>query len=396
MTDRLLPDWLEGFTTYTENTEPPFNFRLWTGISTVAAVLKRKCILNYGHLRIFPNMYIMLISPPGQARKGTAIGFGVDFLMRADVKLCADRVTKESLVRNIKNAYENDISTDGTSIRHHCSYTIVSPELTVLIGRNDVEMISWLADWFDCGKGPDGIWEYDTKTQGKDKITGLWVNWLGATTPDLLGMVPEIIGSGLSSRIIFVFEEKHGKIQPYPYLSDEEKNLGDNLYHDLELIQMMGGEFKHDKSFVDVWFEWYPKQMENPPFTDPRLARYCTRRGINAMKLSMILNASRGCDMLITAQDLTRAITILEKTEIKMPNAFNSMGESPHAKVISDVMREIGTAGRVTLAQLTRMHYHDVSDPRIMEGIIKTLENMGYCTVGQIKGEVIITYKDEK
>ena len=392
MSERQVSDWIEGFLEYTDNTEPPVLFRKWVAISAIASVLKRKCMMQYGHLRVYPNMYIVLVSPPGQARKGTAIGFGIDFLMRAEVKLCADRITKEALIRNIKQAYDTEISPDGSKMRNHCSFTIISPEFTVLLGRNDPEMISFLADWFDCGKGPDGIWEYETKGQGKDKITGLWVNLLAATTPDLIGLVPEIIGSGLSSRIIFVFEERHGKIVPYPFLTDKEIELGEKLYHDLENIQLMSGNFKWDSDFIDVWFDWYPKQMENPPFKDARLARYCTRRGINIIKLSLILSAARSSDRMVTGDDLARAIKLLEETEVKMPRVFHSMGDSPYAKVLNDMMMDIGNAGKIKLSTLVATYYNDVSDPHIFDGILKTLENMKFCIIYQELGETWVKH----
>lgn len=391
MTNRLVPDWLEGFLEYSSNSEPPETFRLWTGISTVAAMLKRKCLINWGALRFYPNLYIILVSPPGQARKGTAVGFGVDFLIRTGIKMCADSITKEALTRKIAEAASTDIQEDGT-MRFHSSYTIVSPELTSLLGNGDPQMISWITDWFDCGKGPDGIWEYATKHQGEDRISGIWINLLGATTPDLIGKIPDIIGSGLSSRIIFVYEQKQEKICPLPFLSKEQTKLGEDLYHDLEQIHLMQGEFSLTQEFLDLWVTWYPDQINNPPFRDKRLARYCTRRGTHIMKLSMICSASRSDEMVIDVEDLKRAITFLEIAERKMPYTFGSMGDSPMAKVLNNIMMDIGTYGVISQKELLQKHYYDIGNPRMFDDLLSILEKQGFCKVYQKKGEILVEH----
>ena len=395
MTERLVSDWLTGFLDYTSESEPPTTFRLWTGINCIAAMLQRKCLIQWGPIRFYPNLYIVLVSPPGQARKGTAIGFGIDFLMKTGINMCADSTTKEALIRKIGESANSDIQEDGT-INFHSSYTIVSPELTSLLGGGDPQMISWLTDWFDCGKGSDGIWEYSTKHQGEDRVSGIWVNLLGATTPDLIGKIPDIIGSGLSSRIIFIYEQRQEKICPQPFLSEHQKDLKANLYHDLEQIHLLQGEFKVQPDFIELWTSWYMDQTVNPPFCDKRLARYCTRRGTHIMKLCMVVSASRSNEMIITADDLSRAIKILEQAEIKMPYTFGSMGDSPMAKVLNNLMVDIGSHGTVTTAELLQRHYYDIGNSRMFDDMILILKRQGFCSSDNINGQAILTYNGRK
>lgn len=391
MTNRILPDWLGSFLDYTDNSEPPQTFRLWTGISCVAAALKRKCILPFGYLRIFPNMYIVLVAPPGKARKGTAISFGVDLLMDIQIKMCADSITREALIRDIRESKEVETSDDGVPCTH-CSYTIIAPEMTVLINQNQRQMISDLTDMFDCGKGKDGTWEYITKHQGKDRIQGIWINLLGATTPTQIGTNPEIIGSGLSSRIIFVYEEKQEKIIAMPYLSKEQRAIREDLYHDLEIINLMSGEFKPTENFLERWKEWYPEQTENPPFIDDKLAKYCTRRGLHILKLSTIMSASRTSSMNVREIDLNRAIKVLELTERKMHNVFSSMGISDKSELLTNMMNEIGLRREILRSEFIRNYAHDIPNAKEFEGILKTLENINFMKQIQRGNEWYIVY----
>ena len=173
---RKLNDWLESYLLYTENSEPPKLFHVWTGISTIAAALQRKCTLNWGRLRFFPNMYIVLVGPPGKVRKGTAMSFGRNLLSRLGIKMAAESTTREALVREIMNSQETLMNDETGAISFHSSLTVYAPELVVFLGYNQQQLMMDLTDWFDCGQGPEGTWTYRTKHQGSDDIIGAGIS----------------------------------------------------------------------------------------------------------------------------------------------------------------------------------------------------------------------------
>ena len=377
---RRLDDWLESYMTYTDNSEPPELFHTWTAISTVAAALQRKCVINWGPMRFFPNMYIVICAPSGKARKGTAMSYGKDMLSQLGIKMAAESITREALVREIMNAYQPEINEETSQITHHSSLTIFAPELVVFLGYNQQQLMMDLTDWYDCGHGPDGKWTYRTKTQGVDELTGVWVNLIGATTPDLLRSTLSLdaVGGGLTSRIIFVFEPDKRKSCPAPFQSPEEKKLGEDLYYDLEHIHLMHGEFKPDTSFIDMWIDWYSREDQRTIFpNDPLLAPYEERRPVHVMKLSMILNACHSDKMILTSDDLSRAIELIKKTEIRMPQTFRGIGKSPHAEVLSKIMTDIGLKGTMMLSEIQARYYHD-ADRVVLNQIISTLCNMNF------------------
>ena len=388
---RRLGDWLESYLEYTFNSEPPESFHVWTAISTIAAVLQRKCIMNWGKLRFYPNMYVVIVAPSGKARKGTAMGYGKDFLSKMNIKMAAESITREALVREIMNSYDTIIDDKTNEITFHSSLTIYAPELVVFLGYNQQQLMMDLTDWYDCGHGPEGKWTYRTKTQGVDEITGVWVNLLGATTPDLLRscLSMDAIGGGLTSRIVFVYEGDKRKSCPAPFLSNREKQLEEDLYYDLEQIHLLKGQFKPSADFIDTWIDWYVAQEGKKLFNEPHLQPYCERRPVHVMKLSMILNVCRTDDMIVTGVDLRRAIDLLEKTELNMPKTFSGIGKSPHAEVLSKVMQEVGMAGEMSVMELQKMFYHD-ADSRVLDLIIQTLQTMGFITrVQKIDGEYV-------
>lgn len=374
MSDRELPDWITGFLQFTSNSEPAEMFRLWTAISCVAAALRRKCSLPWGSLTFYPNMYIVLVAPSG-ARKGTAMGPGQDMLREIGIKMTAEATTRESLIRELSKATDSIPHPETGALELHSSLTIFSQELTVFLGYQNHQLLSDLTDWYDCRK----VWTYRTKTQGTDEIQGVWVNLIGATTPSLIetSMAHEAIGGGLTSRMIFVFEHKRGKIVALPWLTPADHSLREKLVRDLERISYMSGNFVVDDTFIEIWVPWYEAQDDNPPFNDDRFSGYLERRAMHALKLSIILNASRTDEMLVSRQDLERAIAILESTELKMPCAFSGVGKLAYADAMNKIMTEIAVRKETSFKELLQRFYYDI-DKFTLTKIIESLETMGY------------------
>jgi hypothetical protein len=214
---------------------------------------------------------------------------------------------------------------------------------------------------------------------GTDDIIGVWVNLFGATTPDMIQMAMpiETIGGGLASRMIFVYEQRRDKICPVTFLTPEEISLREELMKDLEQIHILQGEFRTSNKFMDIWIDWYTAQEDNPPFHDDKLAGYIERRPAHMLKLSMILNASRTNDMILTHEDFERALGILAQTEKKMPLTFGGVGKSNLSDIMNKVMVEIALQKECTMSHLLGRFYRDVSKWEL-EKMIESLETMKF------------------
>lgn len=389
---RQLTDWLTEYMKFTENSEPPDSFRLWTGISVIAASLKRKCSLQWGSSPLFPNMYIILVGPSG-CRKGTAMGPGYNMLRKLGIKMAAEATTREALIKTVKESTDVVAASDGSAVYNHCSLTVFSQELTVFLGYNNMQLMADLCDWFDCRD----LWIYRTKNSGTDEIIGVWVNLMGATTPDLLAstLPRDAIGGGLTARMIMIYAARKGKIIAVPHQTEAEKRLGETLQNDLEKISMLSGEFKISDDFLDVYIPWYVEQNHNPPIDDTRFTGYVERRGMHVLKLSMICSASRDDSMTINAKDLSRAIKMLEDVEKNMPYIFQGVGKSNTGDILTGVMRHCMTKGSCTLSDLLNMFYQD-ADRRIMIGILQTLEGMKTVSLMETPNDLLITYIGKK
>ena len=368
---RALPDWIEGFMQFTDNSEAPTLFRYWTAVSCVAAALQRKTYVSLGTLTFYPNMYIILCAPSG-IRKGTAMGPGYELLNDIGIKMSAQATTLQALVKRLKNTTNNTIDPITGEISMHSSLTVYSKEFTVFLGYRNQELMSHLCDWYDC----ENRWRYETISRGEDEIIGVWVNIIGATTPELIqtSMPVEAIGGGLTSRMIIVYETKKGKFVPFPILTHQEELLRESLKHDLDKIALLSGRFKFDRDYIDSWIDWRVKEEENPPqFNDPRFHGYTQRRPAHLMKLTMVMSASRGDDMILRKVDLDRGIEALCRVEKRMPMVFSGLGKSDIADLVPRVIGWLSVKKETTMAELMREFYYD-ADVNTMERVLKSLE----------------------
>ena len=388
MDDRKLDDWIEGFMQYTENSEPPKQFRLWTAISVVAAALERKCYLDWGSLTFYPNLYVVLVGPSG-CRKGTAMTPGLRLINSIGLKVAAESVTREALIRDLKQSNNNEISEDGNLILHS-SLTIYSQELVVFLGTENKQLMSDLTDWYDCREQ----WTYRTKNMGTDEIVNVWVNLIGATTPSIIqsALPQDAIGGGLTSRMIFINARRKEKIVPIPFFTPEELKLRDELEEDYERIHCMRGAFTVTSAFVDRWAEWYTASDGKPPFESDHFGGYFERRPQHLMKLSLVMNASRTDSMLVDVIDFERARLILEAAEQTMPHTFSGYGQSKLADATYKILSYVKEKQRVPLQELHSRFIFDV-DKKELADILGSLEAGGFVRLRLGEHENYIEWK---
>lgn len=378
MTKRRLSDWISGYLEYTDESEPPISYNTWTAISLISSALRRRVFFKWGFETIYPNMYVVLIGPSGKCRKGTAMRMGYEIIKDLGIKIVSESITREKLIRNMKESVDNFMDPQTKKIHFHCSMSCMSEELSVFLGQSDVKFLADLTDWYDS----KDKWTYDTKGSGTDTIQGVCFNLLGATAADWLVSIlpPEAIGGGFTSRIIFVVEENKRRTVPKPMVSKRTLLLMEALKDDLERISTLAGQFVFSTETEDMYTAWYQDQDRlsaagKPPISDPRFAGYCERRVTHLRKLSMIFSASRGNDMLITPDDFERALNCMKAAEVKMVKVFSGLGSARYSQITDKILTYMQGRKQVSRAELVANFYRDL-DMETLKIIEQTLEAM--------------------
>ncbi len=375
---RIYKNWIESYMEYNENTESAPVFHKWAALSTIAASLRRKVHFNFGRIKIYPNLYVVLIAEPGVARKTQAISFAEEIVDGVfGVHLSADCTTPQALLEDIENAAEDAVMNDGTSLRHS-SLTIFSGEFESFLGqkKENSKMIITLTDLYDCKARP---FKYRTKHSGSNVIPLPFLNLYAATTPESLSnCFPSIaIGGGLSSRIVFVYADGKGKKVAVPEFTPERADMQEKLLKDLSVIARIAGGYNYSPAGREWWEDFYEKYEERDPHRlcrDPAFIGWYSRKPTLLLKVATNVAAAKHSTMYLEPEDFEYAKTIIEEAEPLMGKAFTAVGRSDITTDVDMLRRILEQYKKISEKQLRRMVWRDIDDkkfPFVIDTIVK-------------------------
>lgn len=270
---------------------------------------------------LYLNLYVWFVGPPGTG-KTTAIDYARRLVVQVSpIKLTPTKVTKEKFVNIMSKAGSVEII-NGNAFQH-ASYSAFCSEIIVFVPPGDRDWTNVLTDLYDC----PAYWSAETISRGTDQVENTFLNILGGITPVLLGsVIPESsIGSGFTSRILFIFAAERVHTDPFDVPPGIESSA---FVHDLELVNMLRGPLTYTPEAMETIRDWDSKDMAPAP-ADSRFADYNSRRLAHWVKLSCLRCISRSDEMTISKDDVLKAKADLLEAEAEMPRAFASIGANP-------------------------------------------------------------------
>lgn len=388
---RILDDWIESYIQFTEQSEAPARYHLWSSIVAISSVLQRKCYTNWGLIgNIYPNLYVALVGPPG-GRKGTAMKIAKGFVQQMDLPMGSDALgSTQILYQEIAKSEQMYLTAEGKE-RPHKSLSVWSEEFQVFLSDKDPRLISSLTDLFDT---PDK-WQYNTLSRKVEDLSNCWLTIIGGITPSLLQQKLNLdaVGGGLLSRIILVVEYGPKYKKALQFLSKEEKKLQQALLKDLERIKLLAGPFNMSQEFFDAYSQWYEKESDHDGLDVHHFVGYNSRRALHVKKLCMVMAASENDEMVLEAHHFERALVVLKHTEYHMPNAFFGVGFGEGADGYAKMISKVEQDQRITYRKLMRHMQMDLRSNRDLDDWISRGEHTGYIKLEQgVTGDSHISF----
>lgn len=379
---RHFKNWLKAYCGFTASSEAPLEFHFWTGVSTVAACLRRRVWKDELHFKWTPNFYIVFVGPAGVVTKSTTLNIGYKMLQQVkDIQFGPDSMTWHGLAQNFQKAvaYHTYIDKNGKDQKVLMSpLTCSVSELGTFLRPDDKGLLSFLTDVWD---GKERPFIHTTVASGDVKIDNAWLNIIGATTPAWLqnNFPASLISEGIGSRIVFIFADQKRHLTAYPsratkildYLDTEKK-----LIEDLQCISELIGEYDlTDDAYIwgEAWYRTH-NTSKNPAFASGRYGGYLARKQTHLHKLAMILAASQRDDLIITRDDLIEADVILGAAEASMIRVFESMGVVDEAKHIAELVAMVKGHSWITSRDLWRLCYNIMSERDFKQGVRIAIE----------------------
>ena len=374
---RHFHDWLQAYVDYTSYTEAPTHMHFWSGVSAVAGALRRRVWISQFEFEWYPNFYIILVAPPGVVAKSTTADISMKLLRQVPgIKFGPDITSWPSLIEAFEESTEAfDIAQEW----HVMSpLTLVSSELGNLVDPNDRKLINVLIDLWD---GKTGRIKKRTKNAGQNEIENPWINLIACTTPTWIAenVQEHMLGGGFISRCIFVFADKKRKHVPYldEAIPDNVKRTREKLVQDLEKISLLAGEYKISEEARRWGRSWYEQHSSaaHAHLEKERFGGYLARKQTHIHKLAIVLAAANRDELVITAEDLSTAHSMVTDLEAEMAKAFSQVGQSETALYARKLIAFVAARRVVPYAEAFRHvqpHFPRLRDfEEILDGCVK-------------------------
>ena len=337
-------EFLDMYLRYVENTESPKIMHIWSAIASASACMGRHICFPFGIGDIYPNMYILLVGPPG-TRKSQAMKYSAGLVAKhTKVRFAPDdtggqrqgiigALEGETLEKDEIDAFEaletagkvadltalGEVEMTTHSADHHQIFAWAS-EFGTFMGEANTTVARLLIKIWD---GED----YTYKLKNSEQVLSDPLMTLigGTTAADIAKILPsDSIGQGFMSRFILVHAPKKEKRVARPSIVPELRDqVADTFAH---LSYEMAGEMQETKQAAELLDYLY--EDESLIIEDTRFLYYGERRQTHLIKLAMVLAALRR-SMTIELVDVEQAHNLLQVTEARMPEALGEFGLSP-------------------------------------------------------------------
>lgn len=367
---RHFPDWLKAYTTFTGASEAPLDFHFWTGVSTIAACIRKQVWRDELIFKWTPNFYIVFVGPAGVVTKSTTLALGFSLLEKVPgIRFGPDSMTWHGLGKDFEAAFEYfelpDPKAPGKMLQHGQSpLTCSVSELGTFLRPDDKALISFLTDIWD---GKDRPFRHKTQDSAGITIQNPWLNIIAATTPEWMqtNFPPTLLSEGIGSRVIFVYADMKRRHVAYPSRAVKQVDFHDTkqkLIEDLVEISKLKGHIElTDAAFA--WGEQWYMDLQNRPtnLASGRYSSYLARKQTHLHKLAMVLAVSRGDSLIIDRVHLETANSILSTTEKSMMRVFESVGLVDEAKHLAELIPFVRAHKWITAPDLYKLVYNIMS-----------------------------------
>jgi len=401
---RNFSDWVVASSEATTESKIPLIYRRWAAISAVAGAMGRKCWYDQGEYKIRPNLYVVLIGPPGSGKtlslqlpynevfSALTEPFEPTEYERAEARLLWQRYVPLTAPLYLLSDKATDVKighcmslvshdTSMLSVKHQdqmddSSITVMTEEFGTLMSRAHDDLHILLTRMWDAGRPYD----HQTRHSKSHRVKGPCLNWIACATPQqFIDRMPEDAGEqGLLTRIIPVVYDG-----PDIGITAKNKRSYDHHYvealrYDLGQIATIGGEFDwEDRTLLAKVQAWLDAGQPPAP-TEPCMGPWRQRRHAQVIKVAMVLSAARNHGRIITNADWEDALHLIVEVEKSMPSVLARFGRTEVGRITDLLLQYVEKkGGKIRTAELKREAARMVRNPGDVHTTIELMKESG-------------------
>lgn len=353
--------WLGKYVKYTDDLEACCRFRFFTAACVFGAAINNKVWLQRGAEGLlpplFPNVWVILLAPPGRGHKTSSINMAVNCLKQAcpETRLLADKLTPESLVSCLA---EPKTGTEKIQIGpRDATGLIKAPELSVFFGKQQYNtgLVSLITDLYDYRKE----WSSETIMRGKNVLKNICISILGGSTPDWLQkMLPEdAFTGGFMSRFVMVeMPPNYLKRKAFP-----DRMMIDGWEDIVEELGYLTQQLKGEMSWTPECAIFYQRYYENLlPSGEVQKDAYQEREAEQILRIAMLLALSEG-EMGIRVEHFKQAMQLVTSLMIETNPRIDKLTTHPRMSLVQDLQSLLKQFGPMSDKELLQKTYRGLS-----------------------------------
>lgn len=291
--------------------------------------------------QIFPNLYTILVAPPGIGKTRTIMSARKFLAELPDFNIAPTSMTMASLVEFLSRSTKKHVLPKGKGILDYHTAMMIMDEWSAFMSEYSHDIIGGLTTFYDVT-----VPYRETRiTKSRDTtIERPQLNMLAGSTPsNLMKFMPDFAwDQGFTSRIILIYSDEQRLMDDF---GSVQRAVEPDLLHDLTSIYGTIGEFTITKEWQDLVMAWRESGEGTKP-SHPKLVHYNSRRKVHLYKLSMIAAIDRGDNLVLTPDCFTTALRWLEEAEINMPLLFSAGTTTLDARAMDEIVDFIRRAGK--------------------------------------------------
>ena len=367
-------NFLKDYQKLNEGTEVPDIFSIWCGVAGISAMLGRNVWIDMGNYTIFPNFYIVLVAGSGHCRKSTAARIIERLLVMAEPSpnLVGDKMSPEALIEAMQKV---DVNNQNKFLKKTSEGFIIVDELANFLNKKTYEngLAQLLTTLWDC---PDK-YIYRTKSRGIEELEKISFGMLAGTTVEFIrrAIPQESVGSGLTSRVVFIYTNQKAAPVSRSVLTDEQKRIRGTIALSLGKISEYEGEVLVDDDAWTKYDEIYNHLYHTSSFYNNSLLRgYASRRHVHMLSLAVCISASELEEprIRLKLRHIEAAHHLLNDVEKDMPEVLTLIASNDKGDVRHEILKLIESKGTASRAELLKRMSHRI-DSIDLSQIIQTL-----------------------
>lgn len=354
--------YMQEYTAVTEGQESPHEFHVFALLTCLGAALGRRVWLDMTFFKVWPNLSVVLTGPAGGPRKTMAWDMAHETVRSA---------FRDWRTPPISDASPAALVEDLAHAGKDAAGLILAPEFrTFFPSQNYMEgaipLITRLLDSPDS-YNPSRI------TRKATTLRNVTLSIAGGSTLDWMAKLPsDAQGGGFLTRVILV----HAELPKPPRSSPQRaspKHAALVMKCLSEIAEYARGEVrltKEAKGWYDIWYKGLKKQA----VASPRLALYYNRKQMHLLRVAMLLNLP---SRELKAEDLERALALLDWIEGPLPDVYRVIGMSKAGEMtraLLEALRAVG--GRAPFATMMR-EMKGIMNTRDFRQAVETLRDAG-------------------